>query len=72
LIDRLNAILNDEGVRMQIIKDELTEIRERYGDERRTEVVQTEEDITVEDMIAERRDGDHHFQPGIYQTDHSF
>jgi DNA gyrase subunit A len=51
LIDRLNAILNDEGVRMQIIKDELTEIRERYGDERRTEVVQTEEDITVEDMI---------------------
>jgi DNA gyrase subunit A len=52
LIDRLNAILNDEGIRMQIIKDELTEIRERYGDERRTEVVQTEEDITVEDMIA--------------------
>lgn len=52
LIDRLNAILNDEGLRMQIIKDELTEIRERYGDERRTEVVQTEEDITVEDMIA--------------------
>jgi DNA gyrase subunit A len=51
LIDRLNEILNDEGVRMQIIKDELTEIRDRYGDERRTEVVQTEEDITVEDMI---------------------
>ena len=51
LIDKLNAILNDEGLRMQIIKDELTEIRERYGDERRTEVVQTEEDITVEDMI---------------------
>lgn len=52
LIDRLNAILNDEGLRMQIIKDELTEIRDRYGDERKTEVVQTEEDITVEDMIA--------------------
>ncbi len=51
LIDRLNAILNDEELRMQIIKDELTEIRERYGDDRRTEVVQTEEDITVEDMI---------------------
>jgi DNA gyrase subunit A len=51
LIDRLKTILNDESVRMQIIKDELTEIRERYGDERRTEVVQTEEDITVEDMI---------------------
>ncbi|HND44544.1 MAG TPA: DNA gyrase subunit A, partial [Cyclobacteriaceae bacterium] len=52
LIDRLNAILSDEGLRMQIIKDELTEIRDRYGDERKTEVVQTEEDITVEDMIA--------------------
>lgn len=51
LIDRLNEILNNEGLRMQIIKDELIEIKERYGDERRTEVVQTEEDITVEDMI---------------------
>jgi DNA gyrase subunit A len=51
LIDRLNEILNNESLRMQIIKDELTDIRERYGDERRTEVVQTEEDITVEDMI---------------------
>lgn len=51
LIDRLNEILNNEGLRMQIIKDELTEIKERYGDDRRTEVVQTEEDITVEDMI---------------------
>jgi DNA gyrase subunit A len=51
LIDRLNEILNNESLRMQIIKDELAEIRERYGDERRTEVVQTEEDITVEDMI---------------------
>lgn len=51
LIDRLNKILNDEGIRMQIIKDELADILERYGDERRTEVVQTEEDITVEDMI---------------------
>lgn len=51
LIERLNEILNNETLRMQIIKDELTDIRERYGDERRTEVVQTEEDITVEDMI---------------------
>ena len=37
---------------MQIIKDELTELRERYGDERRTLVIQTEEDdILPEDMI---------------------
>lgn len=51
LIDRLNAILNDEGLRMKIIKDELTELRERYGDDRRTEVVHSDDDISVEDMI---------------------
>jgi DNA gyrase subunit A len=51
LIDRLNGILNDEGMRMQIIKDELAELRERYGDERRTEVVHSDDDFTVEDMI---------------------
>jgi DNA gyrase subunit A len=51
LIARLNEILANEGLRMQIIKDELLEMKERYGDKRRTEVVHTEEDITVEDMI---------------------
>lgn len=51
LIGKLKHILENEPVRMQIIKDELHEIRERYGDERRTTVMHTEEDITVEDMI---------------------
>jgi DNA gyrase subunit A len=51
LIERLNEILASEPVRMQIIKDELSELRDRYGDNRRTEVVHTEDDITVEDMI---------------------
>lgn len=51
LIDRLNEILGSEDVRMQIIKDELKEMKERYGDARRTEVVQSEDDITLEDMI---------------------
>lgn len=51
LIDRLNEILANESSRMQIIKDELTEIRERYGDDRRTQIVHSEEDFTVEDMI---------------------
>ena len=36
LIEKLKDILANEPVRMQIIKDELTELRERYGDERRT------------------------------------
>jgi DNA gyrase subunit A len=51
LIDRLNAILADEGLRMQIVKDELTELRERYGDARRTEVIHSDDDISIEDMI---------------------
>lgn len=51
LIDRLKNILSDEPLRMQIIKDELIELRERYGDDRRTEVIHSDDDITVEDMI---------------------
>lgn len=51
LIERLNEILGSEPIRMGIIKDELAEIKERYGDKRRTEVVHSDEDITLEDMI---------------------
>lgn len=51
LIARLKEILANESVRMGIIKTELAEIRERYGDERRTQVMPTEEDIVMEDMI---------------------
>jgi len=51
LIERLNEILANESVRMGIIKDELAEIKERYGDARRTLVVHSDDDITLEDMI---------------------
>ncbi len=51
LIDRLKEILEKEELRMQIIKDELTEIKDRYGDERRTDIVHSAEDFTTEDMI---------------------
>jgi DNA gyrase subunit A len=51
LIERLNNILANESVRMEIIKEELTELRDRYGDARRTEVVINEDDISFEDMI---------------------
>ncbi len=53
LIARLKEILGDEGLRMGIIKDELDEIRERYGDDRRTEIVHAEDDLTMEDMISD-------------------
>jgi DNA gyrase subunit A len=51
LIERLNHILASEPVRMQIIKDELVELRDRYGDERRTQVIPSDDDFTMEDMI---------------------
>ncbi len=51
LIDRLKEILASEPLRMSIIKDELNEMKERYGDERRTMVVHSDEDFTLEDMI---------------------
>ncbi len=51
LIERLKAILADEGIRMQIIKDELIEMREKYGDDRRSEIVYAGGDFRMEDMI---------------------
>lgn len=51
LIAHLNEVLNNESMRMDIIKTELLDIKERYGDERRTEIVHSDDDLTVEDMI---------------------
>lgn len=51
LIAKLQEILANEPMRMGIIKDELLEMKERYGDARKTQIVHSEDDITVEDMI---------------------
>jgi len=53
LIEHLKTILADESLRMKIIKDELIEIREKYGDERRTEIVYASEDFNPEDFYAD-------------------
>lgn len=53
LIERLEAILADEGMRMQIIKDELLEVKERYGDERRSVIEHSADEFTAEDMIPD-------------------
>ena len=53
LIDYLRSVLNDETLRMKIIKEELTEIRDKYGDERKTEIVYASGDFRMEDMIAD-------------------
>ena len=51
-IERLKNILGDESLVMQIIKDEFIEIRETYGDERRTEIVDAVDEILPEDLIV--------------------
>jgi len=53
LIEKLKAILDNRNLRMQIIKDELIDLKKRYGDERRTEIIVNYEELTLEDMIAE-------------------
>ena len=53
LIEYYKSILASEDLRMEIIKDELLEIKSKYGDERRTEIVYSGDDISMEDMIAD-------------------
>lgn len=52
-ISQLRAILADEGKVFRIIVDELKDIKERYGDPRRTEIVDQTEEISVEDLIVD-------------------
>ncbi len=66
-VDKLNAeyeelmksiayfkeILSDEALRYKIIREELVEIKEKFGDERRTEIVYAGDDLKIEDMIAD-------------------
>jgi DNA gyrase subunit A len=53
LIERLKAILASKKLQMKIIEDELAEVKKKYGDERRTEIVYKAEEFSIEDMIAE-------------------
>jgi DNA gyrase subunit A len=52
-IDYLKSILSDKTLRMQIIKDELLEVKDKYGDERRTEIEYAGGDVSIEDMIPD-------------------
>lgn len=51
LIEELKEILANEDKRMQIIKDELAEMKQRYADDRRTDIEHNAEDFSYEDMI---------------------
>lgn len=54
-IEWYNKILSDEKVLMGVIRDELLEIKEKFGDERRTQIVPDEGEISEEDLIAEQQ-----------------
>jgi DNA gyrase subunit A len=53
LIERLRAILESPAQVLRIIRDDLAELRERFGDERRTQIVSASGEFEIEDLIAE-------------------
>jgi DNA gyrase subunit A len=54
-IKRLRGILADESKVLGLVKEELSEIAERYGDDRRTEIAAAEGEVDIEDMIADQQ-----------------
>jgi DNA gyrase subunit A len=54
-IAELRAILGDEQRVLSVIKEELSEIAERFGDERRTDISASEDEIDIEDLIADQQ-----------------
>ena len=54
-IRELRELLGDEDKVLALIKEELAEISDRYGDERRTEIAPSEDDIDIEDLIADQQ-----------------
>ncbi len=53
IIERLRAILSNDELIMAIVIDELKAVREKYGDERRTEIIEDSGELRVEDLIAD-------------------
>jgi DNA gyrase subunit A len=53
LIEYYQSLLDDENLRMEIIKEEQKELKEKYGDEARTEIVYSAKDFRIEDTIAD-------------------
>jgi DNA gyrase subunit A len=54
-IQELRTLLGDESLIMGLIREELLEIREAYGDDRRTEITHSEDDLDIEDLIADQQ-----------------
>ena len=67
LIAHLKDVLENVGMQMQIVKDELLEIKEKYGDERRSEIVYAPRSSTPR-FLCRRRHGHHHLAHGLHQA----
>lgn len=52
-IEELKSILANPGKLLQVIKDEFNEIKEKYGDSRRTDIIKSAEELSIEDLMAE-------------------
>jgi DNA gyrase subunit A len=55
LIEHLKALLASKELRMELIKEELTEIKDKYGDERRSSIEYAGGDVSIEDLIADEQ-----------------
>jgi DNA gyrase subunit A len=53
LINYYHKVLQDEPLRMELLKQEMREIKEKYADERRTAIIYSAEDLTMEDMVED-------------------
>lgn len=53
LIAHLNELLSNEGMRFDLIKKELTEIKDRFGDARKTEITYLDDEVKIKDLIKE-------------------
>jgi len=53
LIAHLNDLLSNEGMRFEVIKTELLEIKEKFGDERKTEITYLDDEVKIKDLIKE-------------------
>src|ERR687893_435273 len=54
-INELRTLLGDESMVLSLIKEELSEISDRYGDERRTQITYAEDDLDIEDLIQDQQ-----------------
>jgi DNA gyrase subunit A len=68
LIEYLQKVLASEQMVKDIIKEELTEIKNKYNDERRTDFESDTEDFEIEDLIEEEDNCYHHHACGVCET----